>query len=357
MIPGDLTAELARLLSLQAAAGSLPPAAAILTANGTWRSPPASAAAGPGSYSTSLPLELASLAQRPPEAIAAQLARLPWISIAYATDTYLTITVTPAYLARLPARILAAGPASAHSDALVGRTLTAPLPPDLATTLDWVQAWRAQHAALVGGLGRAAGAHVRFLQAERNAVAVSPSTADVGAPPAAVAYFGVDAVRFALAAAATPRPVAIVRQLGQPLDLANPFVMVRYAHADAASTLRCAADLGLRADEGHPPVSPGTAAAVLHPIEQRLIDVMSWLPERVAAAHRRRRPVDVVGYLENLARAWLDCSERCSALPFRGAGAATAPATVAVRLELAEAASTTLAAGLGLLGVAAPAMM
>jgi arginyl-tRNA synthetase len=188
-------------------------------------------------------------------------------------------------------------------------------------------------------------------------VAASPSKAGVGAPPAAVAYFGVDAVRFALAGAATPGPAAIERQLGLPLDLANPFVLIRYAHADAASTLRWAADLDLIADESHPAVSPGMTAVGLRPVEEGLIDVMSWLPERVAAAHRRRRPVDVVDFLENLAQAWLDCSERCSALPFRGLGAATAPGTVAVRLELAEAVSTTLAAGLGLLGVAAPAMM
>ncbi len=361
MIPGDLTSELARLLAAQTAAGALPPAAATLTANGTWRQPRAAAAAGPGSYSTSLPLELASLAQRPPGAIAAQLAeqlaRLPWISIAHATDNYLTVTVTRSHLGGLPARILSAGPASAQSDALIGRALTAPHPPDLATTSSWTQAWRSQHAALVGRFGQAAGAQVHFFQAERNAVAKSPPKTNVGAPSAAVAYFGVDAVRFALAAAAGPRPAAIGRQLTQPLDLTNPFVMVRYAHADAASTLRWAADLGLAPDGHVPKASPAMVAAVLDPVECKLIDAMSWLPERVAAAHRSHRPAGLVAYLEDLARAWLDCSEPCSALPFRGLAAATDQVTTAARLELAEAASTTLAAGLGLLGIAAPAMM
>jgi arginyl-tRNA synthetase len=84
---------------------------------------------------------------------------------------------------------------------------------------------------------------------------------------------------------------------------------------------------------------------------------MSWLPERIAAASRRHRPADLARYLEHLARAWLDCSESCSVLPFRGRGAGGSRAGTATRLELAEAASTTLAAGLGLLGVAAPAMM
>lgn len=356
MIPGDLTAELARVLTSQVASGALPSAAAALTAHGTWRHTRASAGAtaDPGSYSTSLPLELASLAHRPPDAVAAQLAeelaRVPWISIARATDNYLTITVMLAHLARLPARILAAGPGSAHSDALAGRALTAPHLPDIATTPTWTQAWRAQHAALVGRLGQAAGADVQFFQAERNAVVASPAEADVGGPRAAVAYFGADAVRFALAASATPRTASIERQLSRPLDVTNPYVLIRYAHADASSTLRWAADLDLV------PPAASLPSAALQPAELRLIDAMSWLPERVAAAHRRRRPADLVAYLEDLAQAWLTCSERCSALPFRGADGIDR-ATVAVRLELAGAASVILAAGLGLLGVAAPAMM
>jgi arginyl-tRNA synthetase len=360
MIPGDLSAELTGLLISLAAAGALPPAATSLTANGTWRQARTPVGPGPGTYATSLPFELASLSARPPEVIASQLAtglaRLPWISAAQATTGYLTITVTPDHLAGLPARIVAAGPASARSDALAGYELSAPHPPDLAAAPTWQQAWRAQHAALIGKLGEAAGAKVLFFHSESKAAGAPASKAGVGDPPAAVAYFGFDAVRFALAATPKPRSLAIERQLGRPLDLANPFVMIRHARADAASTRRWADDLGLGTQQRSHPAAAGGSATLL-PAELRLIDAMSWLPERIAAAHRRRRPADLVGSLEHLARAWLDCSEDCSALPFRGRRAGGSPADTAARLELAEAASTTLAAGLGLLGVAAPAMM
>src|SRR6185437_12128906 len=329
MILGDLSAELARLLNSLAATGSLPRAAASLTASGTWRQ---AAGPSPGRYVTSLPFELASLSARPPQAAAALLAteltRLAWVSAAEPDGGYLTITVTPAHLAALPARIVAAGSAAARSEALAGLELTAPYPPDLAATATWQQAWRAQHAAIVGRLGDAAGAHVLFFHSESKAAGESTAKAHVGDPP-----------------------VAIERQLSSPLDLTNPLVMIAHARADAASTPRWAADLGLLADE-----RPGQART-LEPPESRLIDVMSWLPERIAAAYRRRRPADLVGYLEHLARAWLDCSESCSVLPFRGRGAGGSLAGIASRLELAEAASTTLTAGLGLIGVAAPAMM
>jgi arginyl-tRNA synthetase len=361
MIPGELSAELTRILNSLAATGALPPAATSLTASGTWRQ--ARTAGGPsaGSYVTSLPLELASLAARPPAAIAAQLATeladRPFISAAQATGGYLTITVTSAHLAALPARIMAAGPASARSDALAGREFSAPHLPGLAATLTWQQAWRAQHAALIGRLGDAAGAHVLFFHSESKAAGASASEAGVGDPSAAVAYFGLDAVRFALAVVPSPRPAAIERQLGRPTDLTNPFVMIRHAHADAASTPRWAADLRLAVDERPLTAAAAVDQAIMEPTERRLIDAMSWLPERIAAAYRRRRPADLVGYLEYLAPAWLECSESCSVLPFRGRGAGGSRAGTAARLELAAAASTTLAAGLGLLGIAAPAMM
>jgi len=360
MIPGDLSAELTRLLISLTGAGALPRAATSLTANGTWRQARTPVGPSPGSYTTSLPFELASLSARPPEAIASQLAtrlaRLPWIGTAQATDGYLTLTVTPDHLAGLPARIVAAGSACAHSDALAGRELTAPHPPDLAAVPTWHQAWRAQHAALIGRFGEAAGAQVLFFHSESKAAGAQAPKAGVSDPPAAVAYFGLDAVRFALAAAPTPRSPAIERQLGKPLDMANAFVMIRHARADAASTRRWAADLGLRTHQRSHQAAAAAWSATLAPAELRLIDLMSWLPERIAAAYRRRRPADLVGYLAHLAGAWLDCSEACSALPFRGRGGGSQTDTEA-RLELAEAASTTLAAGLGLLGVAAPAMM
>jgi arginyl-tRNA synthetase len=363
VIPGDLSTELAAVLSSSAATGSLPPAAAALTAHGTWRS---AKPYGPartyiaGSYASSLPFELARLTSTPPERIAARLAEplaeLPWVDAAIAVGGYLTVMVTTGHLASLPARIVAAGHDSARSRTLAGHRITAPHPPDLATSPDWPDAWRAQRDAVVGRLGHAAGADVLYFHSQTDASISTRSTAGSGLPPVAIAYYGADAVRYALARTSRPRPSAIESQLARPLDLSNPYFLVRYAHASAASTLRWAGDLGLIAPGSPPPADP---VPELWPAELDLIDAMSWLPERVAAAHRRRRPAELTAHLEFLAGAWLGCSERHPALPFGGRGAPVEPAGAAAvaRLELAAAVRTTLAASLGLLTVAAPAMM
>ncbi len=266
MIPGDIGAEIARLLRAGAAAREWPAAAAGLSAAGTWRNAPAAISARAGSYATSLPLELARLtrtsATSVAETLASGLAVLPWVGAARPTgDGYLTITVTAQHLAALAPRIVAAGPAVASSDALAGRQLSAPATADLGAAATWPQAWQETSEALTGKLAHAAGAEVLFFHSQQghgrpsSPQAGPMSTPDKGAGPGpvsgAVAYNGADAVRYALARASGPRVAAIVRQLDLPLDLDNPFVAVRYAHADAASTLRWSADLDL--SPGQPP--------------------------------------------------------------------------------------------------------
>ena len=381
MIPGDISAEVARVIGAAVTAGELPSRAASLAAAGTWRPAPAGAGGAPGTYATSLPLVLARLAGRAAEPVtellAAGLAAVPWIGGARLTgDGYLTVTVTAARLAGLPGRIVGAGPAVAASAALAGIRLAAPRLPDLATAPDWDQAWRTQRDALAGRLADAAGADVLFFDSQREptgepATQAGPDAAPVstaglaggpaaeagrGPVAAAVAQHGTDAVRYALARTSAQRAGAVSRQLGLPLDLTNPFVTVRYAHADAASVRRWAADLGLAADRRAGPPAP---VPDLLPPELALVDAMSWLPERVAAAARRRRPAELAAYLESVASAWLDCADSCPALPFRGRGA---PADLAgeqttARLELADAARLVLATGLALLGISAPARM
>jgi arginyl-tRNA synthetase len=81
------------------------------------------------------------------------------------------------------------------------------------------------------------------------------------------------------------------------------------------------------------------------PAERALLDALSWLPERVAVAARRGRPDEFARYLEDLARATI------AAVPFVRPGDDERLASAWV---LAQAARTGLAAGLGLLGVAAP---
>jgi arginyl-tRNA synthetase len=131
--------------------------------------------------------------------------------------------------------------------------------------------------------------------------------------------------------------------------LGNPFFAVRYAHARAASVLRWAGDLGVNRGE------PGELHPELlaHPSERALLGAMSWLPERVASAARRRRPDAFARYLESLARSWLDCSESCPALPFGGQSAPAGEAGMAARLWLAAAAQTALGTCLDLVTVAA----
>src|SRR5258708_20081384 len=173
MIPGDIGAAIAGLLAAGGAAGELPAEAAGLWAAGTWRPAPAHAGGGPGTYSTSLPLALAALADRPARQVAALLASgladLPWINTAGVTGGgYLTVTVTTRHLAGLAARIVAAGDAAAESDALAGTRLAAPVLPDPGAATSWAQAWRWHGDALGGPLGRPAGAGVLFLDFPQN---------------------------------------------------------------------------------------------------------------------------------------------------------------------------------------------
>ena len=158
----------------------------------------------------------------------------------------------------------------------------------------------------------------------------------------AVAFAGADAVRFSLARAVPGRPAVIDALIIARHVLGNPAYAVRYAHARAASGVRWAVTsrtvpLGRRAALRHLPADPG---------ELVLLDALSWLPERVAAAARRGRPDEFARYLEELASATIAALVRAG-----DPGTAPAPSD---RLTIAWAARTGLAAGLGLLGVGAP---
>lgn len=372
MIPGDISAEIDRLLRAGSAAGQWPVAATGLSAAGTWRPAPAGIGAGARGYATSLPLSLARLTGRHAASVADELAsglvELPWVSAARATgEGYLTITVTAGHLAGLAARMAAAGQSAANSDALAGRHLTAPAWPDLSLAASWEQAWQVQRDTLTGNMARAAGAEVLFHNSQQDLAPSSPTQAGSGSAPVsaamsgtvaeAVAFHGADAVSYAFARASAPRTDSIIRQFTRPLDAENPFVLVRYAHADAASTLRWAADLGLSPSQE--PCHAATAASEPVQPELALLNAMSWLPERVAAAARRRRPAILAAHLEYLAQAWLACRECCPALAFLGSAApgSSEVERIAARLCLADAARAAMSCGLRLLGIGAPQRM
>ena len=277
---------------------------------------------------------------------------------------YLSITVTPDTLAWLAVRIAQAGPGCAASLALRGARVTAPRDARLAGARDWADAWRRLTAEQAGRLAGAAGAEVTW---------TAPAAGEPGPVAGAVAYAGEDAVRFSLSRLASspvrrpprlpgpgPDPGAMAAQ-----HLGNPAYAVRYAHAHAASALRQAADLGLPG----PDAERFQPCLLAHPSEQVLLDAMSWLPERVAGAARRRQPHVVAAYLEDLAGRYFDWQEACPVMAARlGSAAAAGPASreagrrrerelVQARLQLASAARTALGTGLGLLGIAAPGRM
>jgi diaminopimelate decarboxylase len=108
------------------------------------------------------------------------------------------------------------------------------------------------------------------------------------------------------------------------------------------AVLRWAAALGIRP-------AGFTPRLLAEPGELALLDALSWLPERVAVAARRGRPDEFGGYLAELAAHTIDTMSTSS---FR-----KIPDISSERLWLADAARTGLAAGLGLLGIEAPARL
>ena len=378
VITGDLSAAVATALAAAVASGDLTDDGGLSTdpglAAGTWRPVPAEAGGGPGSYATPLPFVLAHrLAVDPPRiaaGLAAALRQVPGISQAGISDIsvsgggYLSITVTPDTLARLAIRISQAGPGCARSQALQGVQVSAPRDARLASAHDWADAWQRLTTDQAGRLAEAAGAEVTWVPppGPKETVPREAMPREAGPVAEAVAYAGEDSVRFALSRLATSPASRPPRPQRPGLDprtmaaqhLGNPAYAVRYAHAHAASALRQAADLGLP----EPDAERFQPCLLAHPSEQVLLDAMSWLPERVAGAARRRQPHVVAAYLEDLAGRYFGWQEACpvmrpGSVPPRSPDGELTQA----RLQLASAARTALGTGLRLLGIAAPSRM
>jgi DALR anticodon binding domain/Arginyl tRNA synthetase N terminal domain len=352
----------------------------------------------PGTYASSIAFGLATGAEdtaghaadgtsppSPPtpaaiaEAIVGHLATEDWVARAEVSGNgYIAVTVTTQALARVAARITAAGPRCAGSDVLRGVNVPQPPPADLDSAATWEEARAALAAELTARLAEAAGATALGGPVSGGTVSGGTvsgdadgagSTADGQAAPAsdaagdlvrggvgrsrfvkgnegsltgAIAFAGRDAVRFALARSIPGKPLAISADSISRNSLDNPAYAVRYAHARAASGVRWAAALDAATS------AQGEAASLClpaDPADLALLDALSWLPERVAIAARRGRPDEFARYLEELSRATI------AALRFIG------PADderLALARDLATAARTGLAAGLGLLGVTAP---
>lgn len=361
MITRDLAGAVQRALDAAIRAGDLPEAPALPP--GIWRPAPVGSGGGPGTYATTVPFLVAAATGDPPERVAAALAsrlnEADGIERAAVTGRgYLTVTVTPDVLAWLAVRITQAGAACATSNVLRGTHFTAPRHTDLAASGTWAQAWQALADEITGRAADAAGATLTWAAEPptRHLTPRAPRTPRTGPVADAIACAGEDAIRLALSrqASATSRqhPVEarnIDARNAAAQHLGNPAYAVRYAHAHATSAVRQAADLGFRAGDA----GLFQPASLAHPSERALLDAMSWLPERVAGAARRREPHVLTAYLEDLAGTYFDCQECCPAAP-PGLPVDADRGVTSARLWLAAAARTSLAAGLGLLGVAAP---
>jgi arginyl-tRNA synthetase len=351
VITADLDAELLTALQAMAGAGELPEEA-VLAPGGTWRPAPGG---GPATYATSLPFELARRSGRLPADLAAELAArlepVAWIEAAQPSgEGYLTITITADALASVARRVVAAGSGCARSEILRGTSATLRPWPDLAVAPTWQRAWQEQADAMTGRLAEAAGAFIAFPPVPERGRSARPRHAPPDSPVlAAVAYFGVSAVRYHLARTLPGRADQLDRLATVRQSDGDPYAAVQLAHAEAASTLRWAADLkASRADPGE-----SLAAALDGDAERALLGLLSWLPVRVASAARRQRPDEVPRYLEEVAVEWAACRQTRPALPFGGVAATSDPVTVSARLLLAEAVRSALEAGLALAGITA----
>ena len=314
----------------------------------------------PGTYASSIALGLAATAghggpRSAPDiagSLAVRLRAEPWTERAVVTgDGYLTVTVTPEALASVATAITAAAAGCVSSDVLRGVTVAAAPPADLETAATWEEARAALAAELTATLAAAAGATVTaaaaatvtaagatVTAAEATATAAVTAGGERGPAGEAMAFAGADAVRFALARAIPSKPVRVAAASVARHSLDNPAYAVRYAHARAVSGVRWAAALA----------EPGEAAMPCLPADPAvlaLLDALSWLPERVAVTARRGRPDEFARYLEELANVTIAALPHLR--PADGERLALIQAT-------AQAARTALAAGLGLLGVAAP---
>ncbi len=338
--------------------GTLSSAAAQARAAGTWQ--PAEDG-DPLGYATALPLKLAALTGSEPaglsRALADTLGNVPWVVSARPDGGYVTLTVTAQALAGSAAAMAAIPATCANSTILAGTTVTVLPWPDLSAAGSWTAAWHDQVGATISHVALAAGA-ADFPDEKRGSFATRPPAGERPLVQQAVAYRGIDEIRYLLTRTrhSDLRSVAAAALAGEPgatddsQPQAGPLYAVQLAHVSAASTLRWAAELGL--NRAYPAAQLGALLAC--PAERQLLSLLSFLPVRVAAAARQRRPDSLTRYLEEVGAAWQACQLEAPALPFGGTAAVPGDSILAAaRLELAAAVAAVLSAGLGLTGVAA----
>lgn len=326
-------------------------------------------AGGRGDYATTIALQLAKPAGRPPRQVAEILR--PYLT---AADEVADVEITgPGFLnIHLAPEAAAAGPAAlvadilgrrqgdvpyGHGDILSGEIVRLRVPYEVRAEV--VADAVARLVAAQGG--RAEVTHGR----PGESVTVRPVPA-----PEDPAPLGPDAARWALLyPAAHDRPRITAEHLAQRES--NPLFRVRYAHARVRALLRNAAQLGFAADAhagtgrpeesgdpagpGHPaqPDRPerveGPAGPLFPPEAAPLLAALADHPRVLASAAVAQAPDRVARQLVGIADGLLAFQH--TVLP---RGGEKPSAAHRARLALAEAAGAVLAGGLSLLGIDAP---
>jgi len=154
---------------------------------------------------------------------------------------------------------------------------------------------------------------------------------------------GVDAARFLLVGRSHDTTLELDIDLAVQRSSQNPVYYVQYAHARICSILRNLPGEGR-------PVGAAVPAVTLDPYERGLLRALARFPDILLNAAENRAPHRVHGYLGELAAEFHVFYRHCRVL--------TDDADVtAFRSGLCAAVRSTLAAGLGLLGVSAPEAM
>ena len=158
---------------------------------------------------------------------------------------------------------------------------------------------------------------------------------------------GTDATRFFYLSRSNDQHLEFDVELAKSHTNDNPVYYIQYAHARIASVFRQLEEKGLdwAPPAGIAELSPLTAATELTMVLQ-----LARFPEVISGAAAERAPHQVVHYLGEVAQAFHVWYNSCTFLA-EEAGMRNA------RLALARACGTTIASGLGLLGVSAPEQM
>ena len=159
-----------------------------------------------------------------------------------------------------------------------------------------------------------------------------------------VEAIGVDAARFLLVGRSHDTTLDLDIDLAVQQNNQNPVYYVQYAHARICSILRNLPDGGER------PAGAAVPAVDVTPHERALLRALARFPDVLLNAAEQRAPHRVHGYLGELAAEFHVFYRHCRVLNDDAD-------VTAFRSGLCTAVRTTLAAGLGLLGVSAPESM